>query len=301
MKDQEPTLRARELGEEVTLVMEEAGLNGRQLAIRLGWSTAKVSRLLSGKRPVSEVDLAYLLGTCNASRERTKRLLKLWREVSMPVWLETHSERLPEQLRSYITHEHQAAFIGDYQATLVPGLLQTADYARSAMIGTKTLTMEEIASRVPARLERQRVFTEARKAEFAFFVHEFALRLPVGGPAVMSAQLHRLLEMSVRPYLKLRVVPAEIGSHPAALGSFILMDFTEFRSVVYLESELSAQFLEVPAQVSIYRRILKSLAEVALDEGESRELIANLATGLYGYREDCDDFATARRDCLAYE
>jgi len=103
--------------------------------------------------------------------------------------------------------------------------------------------------------------------------------------------LHHLLRMSVRSYLTLRVVPASLGAHAAINGTFTLLEFAEFRPVVYLESETSSLFLEKLAETQAYRRILGALAGTALDEGQSRELIATLATELYADREDHDDRA----------
>ena len=140
---------------------------------------------------------------------------------------------------------------------------------------------DEVDDRVAARLGRQSLFTRERPAQFTFYIHEAALRLPVGGPAVMAEQLRHLIQKATRPYLTLRVVPASHGAHAALAGPFIFMEFAEFRPVVYLESETSSVFLEEPEQIAAYRRILGALAETALGEEESRELIATLATELY--------------------
>jgi Domain of unknown function (DUF5753) len=104
----------------------------------------------------------------------------------------------------------------------------------------------------------------------------------------MSDQLHHLLRMSVRSHLSLRVVPAVFGAHAATAGAFTLMEFAGFKPVVYVESETSSLFLEEPEEITAYQRILSALADTALDEGQSRELIATLATEFYPDREDHD-------------
>ncbi len=142
-----------------------------------------------------------------------------------------------------------------------------------------------------ARLARQSLFSRDRPARFTFYLHEAALRLPVGGPAVMAEQLQHLRRMSMRSYLTLRVVPVALGAHAAMTGAFRLMEFAEFKPVVYLESETSSLFLEKPEEIQAYRRILEALADTALGEGQSRELIATLATELYADGEDHDDRA----------
>jgi hypothetical protein len=102
----------------------------------------------------------------------------------------------------------------------------------------------------------------------------------------MADQLELLERMSRRPYLTLRVVPTAIGAHAATAGPFILMEFAEFKPVVYLESETSSLFLEKPVEITAYQSILGTLAQTALGERESRELIATLATELYADREE---------------
>jgi hypothetical protein len=139
---------------------------------------------------------------------------------------------------------------------------------------------------VAARLARQCLFSRDSRARFTFYVHEFVLRTPVGGPAVMFDQLHHLLRMSMSSYVTLRVVPASLGVHAAMAGSFTFMEFAEFRPVTYLESPTSSLFLERPEETAAYRSILGALAETSLGEGESRELVATLATELYADRLD---------------
>ncbi|MGH3837272.1 MAG: helix-turn-helix domain-containing protein [Pseudonocardiaceae bacterium] len=289
MRDREPTIRSRELGEGLHRAMRQAGLDQKSAAQKLGWSQSRVSRLLSGKRGGTEVDVSAFLAVAEVTGAERERLLGICREQNTPGWLQQHGTRLPQQLRTLIDHENKAVTIDDFQATLMPGLLQTTDYARALIREEGTTPAGEIEDRVAARLGRQSLFGRERPARFTFFIHEFVLRLPVGGPAVMAEQLQHLLRKATRPYLTLRVVPAALGGHAAVAGSFKLLEFAEFRPVVYLESETASLFLEKPEEIAAYRRILGLLAETALGEGESAELIATLATDLYADREDHDD------------
>ncbi|MGH3802421.1 MAG: helix-turn-helix domain-containing protein [Pseudonocardiaceae bacterium] len=291
MRDREPTVRSRELGEGLRRVMERAGLTGQQAAHLLGWSPSRLSRLLSGKRGGREVDIAAFLGVCRVKGPERDRLLALCPEQNTPGWLQQHGTRLPKQLRTLIDHENKAVAISDFQATLVHGLLQTGDYARAVISCSANMPADEVGDRVAARLARRSLFGRERPPRFTFYLHEAVLRLPIGGPAVMSDQLHHLLRMSVRPYLTLRVVPAALGGHAGLSGPFTLMEFAEFRPVVYLDSETSSLFLERREEATAYQRILGALAQTALDEGQSRELIATVATELYAEREDHHDRA----------
>ncbi len=286
MREQEPTVRSRELGEGLRQAMEQAKLNGKQTAHLLGWSPSWVSRLLSGKRGATELDVAAFLGVCRVKGPERDRLLALCQEQHTPGWFQQHGSRLPKQLVTLIDHETKAVAISEFQATGVPGLLQTGEYARAVISRNVNVPADEVEDRVAARLARQSLLSRDRPARFAFYLHESVLRTPVGGPAVMADQLNHLLRMSARRYLALRVVPTSLGAHAAMTGAFTFMEFAEFKPVVYLESETSSLFLEKPEEIQAYQRILGALADTALDEGQSRELIATLATGLPADRED---------------
>jgi transcriptional regulator with XRE-family HTH domain len=291
MADHEPTIRSRELGEGLRRAMERAGLNGAQAAHQLGLSPSWISRLLSGKRNVTAVQVAGLLAVCRVTGTERDRLLALCDEQHVPGWFQQHGSRLPQQLVTLIDHETKAVAISEFQEPGMPGLLQTGDYARALLSRSGTVSAEEVEDRVAARLARQSLFSRDQPARFTFYVHEFALRLPVGGPTVMLDQVEHLLRMSRRPFLTLRVVPAALGAHAGMAGAFTLLEFADFRPVVYLENENSSLFLEQPVEIESYQQILESLAETALNEEESRKLIATLATELYVDREDHDDGA----------
>ena len=268
------TERGRELGEGLRKAVGAANLNGRELAGMLGWDPAKLSDLLNGG--VTELEVAHLLGVCRTPARERDHLLALYREANATGWWQQHGSRLPIQLRTLIDHENAATEIISWHMNLPPGLLQTSEYMQAVILSWPTIPAAEVEGRIKARLARHEVFDGRRR--FTFFVHEQALRLPVGGPMVMSEQLHHLLRMSVRPYISLRVVPTAVGAHAGLAGSFTLMKFTGIQPVVFVETENSSLFVEDKAPVTGYRTVLESLASVALDEEQSRGLISTIAT-----------------------
>ena len=201
MPHREPTIRSRELGEGLRQAMQHAGLTGKQAAQALDVSPSFVSMLLSGKRATSEADIAAFLGVCRVKGPERDRLLALRREQDTPGWFQQHGSRLPQQLITLIDHENKAVTISDFQPMVVPGLLQTAEYARALIQETVNVPPGEVDGRVAARLARQSLFSRDRPAAFTYYLHEFALRLPVGGPVVMAEQLEHLRRMSTRSYL----------------------------------------------------------------------------------------------------
>lgn len=261
--------------------MKKAGLNGKETADKLGWSDTRVSRLPTGTRGANEVDISAFLAICGVIGRERVRLLKLCQEQHKPGWFQQHGSRMPQQVKTLVDHENQAVAISSFQSTLIPGLLQTGHYARALFHETGSVPVSEIDSRVAVRLARHNLFSRESTPQFAFFIHEFVLRLPVGGAEVMSDQLHDLLRIAVRPSVTLRVVPASAGAHAATAGHFQLMEFSEYRPVVYLDSATSSLFLEEATEIAAYRVILGALDKTALDERESKELIASVATEHY--------------------
>jgi transcriptional regulator with XRE-family HTH domain len=286
MRDLEPTIRGRELGEGLRRAMESAGFNASEMARQLEWSPSRVSRILSGKRGGSAPDVAAFLAICGVRGAERERLMAITAEQHRRSWFQQHGGSLSKQLHTLVNHEDKAVAINQFTCILVPGLLQTGEYTRALLTEAGRVPTEEIDDRIAARLGRQNLFGRRKSPACTFYIHEFALRLPVGGRPVMSAQLHQLLRISVRPRVSVRVVPAAIGAHAGTAGSFTLMEFDTIKPVVYVESETSALFLELPIEVEAYRSILTALDETALPQGQSRDFIAELAVGLYGDPDD---------------
>jgi transcriptional regulator with XRE-family HTH domain len=181
MPHRDPTIRSRELGEGLRETMKQAGLNGKQAAQMLDVTPSYVSMLLAGKRGASELDIAAFLGVCRVRGPERDRLLALCREQENPGWLQQHGSRLPKQLVTLIDQENKAVTISDFEATLVPGLLQTGEYARAVISRIANVPSDEVDDRVVARLARQSVFSRDRLARFTFYLHEPVLRTPVVG------------------------------------------------------------------------------------------------------------------------
>ncbi|RZS32449.1 hypothetical protein EV193_11283 [Herbihabitans rhizosphaerae] len=289
MEDREPTIRSRALGEGLREAMNSAGYNASEMARQLDWSHSKVSRLLAGTRGGSSNDVSAWLATCRVIGPERVRLMKLCTDQNRPGLLQTHGSRLPLQLRELMDYENKSSAIGEYEASMVSGLLQTGDYARAVISRNVNVPAEEVDDRVYARLARQGLLSKPQPPRLTFFLHEPVLKTPVGSLATMSDQLHHLLRLSVRRNLTLRVVPTAMGAHAAMTGSFRLMDVSNFKKIVYLESETSSLFLEKPIEIGAYANILAALDRSALPEGQSKELIASIATELYADREDHDE------------
>jgi transcriptional regulator with XRE-family HTH domain len=291
MIDRQPTVRARELGLTLARAAQAKGLSNNELARRLAWSDSRISRLFSGKRNVNNADLAAILAICGVKPPKREELLELGRHALERGWWQDYGNRLPPEIITLSNYEDAALAITTFQTVVVPGLLQTPDYMRALIQRSQTVPNAEIEMWIDVRDRRQWIFDRQYPARFLFFLDEYALSRTGPGPDVMSDQVHHLLRMAVRPNVAIRIIPDQVGFH-ATHKPFHLMSFNELHPVVFVETDTSALFLEKPATIAAYRRIEAYLATVALDERQSREWLANLATELGAPREEHDEYAS---------
>ncbi|MGW4813953.1 helix-turn-helix domain-containing protein [Kitasatospora cineracea] len=174
--------------------------------------------------------------------------------------------------------EAQAETISQYAPTLVPGLLQTADYARAVIrTGQPFSSAAEVDDKVAARLGRVRDLNNPTTPQLWMILHEAVLRTPVGGGLVMANQLRHLTALAGTGKLLLQVMPFSAGAHAMAEGSVILMTFAEDPPVAYVESLHSGQLLDDPAIVARCQRSYNVARAVALSRTASLGLIESAA------------------------
>ncbi|SMD21397.1 helix-turn-helix domain-containing protein [Lentzea albidocapillata] len=264
----------RSFGDGVRDAIRSTGLTQRQIAELLDWEEAKLSDLVNGKGGVTEVELAMLLGLCRVPAEDARYLLALFRESREKGFLVFPEDGIPDQVRSLIDQERLANKITIWSMNVIPGPLQIPDYIRALIersVRAKTVNAEEV---VAAKTARQGIFHYSR--DFIFYVHEQALRLPVGSPKVMQDQLLHLLAMGNRNYITMRVVPSSFGAHAGLSGSFRLLNYEKYEPVVFTETENTSLFVEDKASLTTYVDVLKLLDGQALDAEQSKELITSI-------------------------
>lgn len=197
---------------------------------------------------------------------------------------------IPEDFDVYLGLEEAAAQLTGYRSELVPGLLQTEDYARTLIRdGNPGMVDEEIERRVQVRMSRQVLLTRPTAAPtLSMVLNEAVLRRPVGGSPVMVRQLERLRESSELPTVSLRVVPFDAGLHYSAIaGHFVILRFPQNYNgqeteppTVYVEGFTGSLYLDKPHEIEHYTTAFTNTWESALDEAASRKLITRLAREL---------------------
>ena len=268
----------RELGAAMRRLREAAGLSGRQIGHKTKWDPTRISRMESGQVNIDVADLCWYLGILRVDRDVAVPLIDLCRRAKAQKghWLSEHGEWVPDTLSSLIYHEAMANMSVHYEPQLVPGLLQTARYAR-AMIGRQSwLSMAEIEAGVLLRLDRQRILAR-RDCRFVFYIHEHVLRLQVDSAAVMYEQMVALTLAGALPNVELRIVPASAGEQSALGEAFRLFEFEDYNPLVHLELFATSLWFEESGYVEPYRGLIAGLAKTADGAEESRSSIAALA------------------------
>ncbi|RIV39786.1 helix-turn-helix domain-containing protein [Micromonospora radicis] len=275
------TLRAQWLGQQLRTHREERGMTLKLVAEYLQRDMSALGRYERADWPIRKGDVVALLDLygLHHAAERA-RLLALAEEVwRTDRWDEDYGDVIDSSFIEYPWLESRAEKVCSFHATLVPGLLQTREYAEAvirnaAEPGTNEAT---IARWIELRMSRQEVLTKPSPIRIATVVEESALRRPVGGAMVHRRQLEHLGELARRPNVAVQVMPASVGLHQGLDGTFWTFHLPRpYPAVAYVESLAGRLYLESPKAerfVNAYDRLSKS----ALAERASADLIASIA------------------------
>jgi transcriptional regulator with XRE-family HTH domain len=256
-------------------IRNQRGLTLEDVCDKLRWQQSKLSRMEQGQQCISVADLASLLVIYEVHGQERRRLLHLTERQDEPGRWETTLPDAPPP-RTFFRLEPEATALVAAELVLVPGLAQTADYARAGMeVGD--VPPEQIEARVAQRTDRRKILTRSKPPKLDMIVEETALRRVVGGPRIMAAQLRFMVELAELPNVRLWVVPTAVTAGVAFTDAFYLMDFPGDRSVVVLETCTSIVFHEESDKIDFYRRRASRLVKAALNPDKSAEFVANLA------------------------
>jgi transcriptional regulator with XRE-family HTH domain len=273
-------LRLR-LGAQFRRLREAAGLTPEQAGYEIRASRSKMSRLETGQVGFKARDISDLLTLYGVTDEQERRrLLDLTRQAGQPDWWTQYSDVLPGWFETYLGLESASSAIRSVEIQFVYGLFQTEDYARAVTcLGHQAAPDAEIERRVELRVKRQDLLSRADRPRIWSVMDEAVLRRPVGGPAVMRAQLRRLVEVAEMPGVTVQVVPFARGGHAGASGSFSVLRFGErdLPDVVYAEQLTSAVYLDQRADVEHYLAVVDELSGEALTPADTIRFIEQVA------------------------
>ncbi|MBV9382016.1 MAG: helix-turn-helix transcriptional regulator [Streptosporangiaceae bacterium] len=264
--DAAPAAARIRLGTRLRRLREEAEISREKAGAAIRSSASKISRLELGRTAIKARDLADLLALYGASDEAERAgMLALARHASAPGWWQGYGDAVPAWVKPYLGLEQAASLIRGYDVQFVPGLLQTPAYARAVFGLPGGSTGDQAERRVAVRMRRQEILHRADPPYLWVVIDESALRRPVGGTAVMRAQIEHLIEITQLRHVNIQVLPFRAGGHAAGGGPVILLRFAgdQLPDVVYLEQLNSALYPSRPADLTYYWNVLNQLATEA--------------------------------------
>ncbi|MFD8247141.1 helix-turn-helix domain-containing protein [Nocardia sp. NPDC059691] len=273
-----PTVLRIALGSRLRQLREGCGISREAAGDAIRGSHAKISRLELGRTGFKERDLHDLLnlyGVVDPAERET--YFELARRANDPGWWQHYSDLLPAWFETYIGLEQAATTIRTYEAQFVPGLLQTADYARAVIQLGNT---DETERRVAIRMRRQQILYRAAAPTLWAVIDENALRRPVGGVEVLREQIEHLVAMADRPSIRIQVLPYAAGGHSAAGGPFSILRFPEpeLPDIVYTEQLTSSLYFDKQRDVELYMSVMNRISVEALSPAESVRFLRELLT-----------------------
>ncbi|MER6170228.1 helix-turn-helix transcriptional regulator [Streptosporangium sp. NPDC001681] len=281
--DTSPTVRRRRLASELRRLRVERGLSMQEVAERMELTAASISRIETGRRGIRPRDLRAFLDMYEVPEADRDPMLALSREARQRGWWQNYGDVLPGEYATLIGLEAEATSVKTYQQTLVPGLLQTADYARAVVAATRPGdAAEEIERRVSVRMERQKRLADDNPLELSVILGEGVVRQHVGTAEITASQLKHLAEAGRQPNIMIQILPYRAGAHQAMTGSFNIVGFPapSDLDVIYLENMSSGLYLEDSADVRRYVAVFDYLRAAALSPADTMVMLMNASNNL---------------------
>lgn len=273
------------LGHDLRAMRERAQWKQSEAGAVLDCSQAKINYLESGKTQQQPEQVSTLLRAYGAAVEHVDRMTSLAGRADQGTWWAPFGDVLPNWFKTFVGLEGLAAAAFNYKSLLLPGQLQTPDYAAALLVGNLRVPPMDAQQVVRARMNRQRL-TEETPLRFRAVIEQYALDRIVGGPRVMCAQLQHLLTLTERENVELHVMPLEVAVHDGLDGDFLLLDFDEAQSIGYIEYPAGALYIQDQDQVEAYTLSAQRLCDAALSESDSAEAISARIETLKASMED---------------
>jgi hypothetical protein len=235
-----------------------------------------MSQWENAKRLPSIEDVSAILGYLRVTGERRERIRALARHAREPNWLAPSNPDLPQALTAIAEFEKTATAITTWSPTVIPGLLQTADYIRTIM-DNSFVPIEQADIRLRIRLGRQKILTKQEPVRLRAIFSERILRDGIGNDDIMSDQVDHLLKMTEWANISVHIVPCGVVYHPGFVGPFEVYEFPETPPVILLEHHRSTALLHDDYHTTAYQRLAKLILGYALDEVASRALLQEVA------------------------
>lgn len=275
----------RQLGRRLRDLREARAITVELAHEHIGRSRPWLWKLETGRASIQikpRVDVRLLCELYGADADTQAGLISLAEATRVKGWYTPFKDLLPPNFDTYLGLEEVAQLVSWYEAELVPGLMQTPEYARATITSVEDRPDDEVERRVNLRMRRQQVLTRANPVTLDVIVNEAVLRRPVASTQVMAAQLRHVLNLADLSNVTIRVIPFSAGIHAGVTsGPFEILRFPdgdhEQPPLVYVEGLMGVLWFKEPKEVDKYHTVFTKIKDRALDKNASRELINKAA------------------------
>lgn len=271
-----PAKRKSRLGKTLRELREKAEKDSASVEERLRCSQAKVSRIERGATLIKLGELETLLAFYEVDDDTRSAVLSMWEDAAQPSKKVEGLSELPRRMRTLVKLQNESSAIKHLQQLVVPGLLQTDEYATAVHEADKFVPAEAVARSVAIRLRRQRVLEEPDPPRFHVVLDEAVILRIVGGPDVMARQLEHLIHLNGRGNITIQVHPFTAGAYGTMSGQVMILEFPddEDPASVYLEYPAGGEWVEDPASVETFRTVFDEAVKASLSASETNALIS---------------------------
>lgn len=278
-----PVVQRRRLRTELRKARQDAGLTQEQVADAMDWSLSKMIRIEAGTVGISTTDLKALLDHYQLDdADLRSQLVALARAARERSWWSVYRDVAPPGVLQLIGYEAASYIIRNFETLLIPGLLQTEDYARAIIPSLEEgATAERVDTLVEIRMRRQEQVDRDDPPLMFFILDEAAVRRLVGDRDVMRRQIHYMSEMAAKPNVTIEIVPFTVGTHPGLRGPFVIIEFPDpgDDDVLYLEArgDLIRGGISEEGEASAHREVFEQLRRLSLGPDGSVTYLRKLA------------------------
>jgi len=269
---------------ELKRLREAADLTQEHVAGQLDWHPTKVMRIETGRTAPHPNDVRLMVDLYGMTdRDQVAALVKLARDARQRGWWYSYRDVLLNRYDFFIGLESEADSIRDFELAMIPGLLQTEEYARALIRGgPHELGPDEVERRIEVRMTRQQVLTRDDRPQLWAILDESVIRRVIGNSTVMRAQLGHLIDAAEQARTTIQIVPYNAGPHPGLAGPFIVLGFQEPSEpdVVYLETVGGNLYVDKPEEAQLYATAFDHLRAVALSPADTRVMLGAAADEL---------------------
>lgn len=278
----QPLVQRRRVRNELRAARQAVALTQEQVAVAMDWSLSKVIRIENGSTGISTNDLKALLRLYEVTdAAEVSELVALARDARERSWWRQYRDLVGPRFVQFIEYEASASAIRSFEPLLVPGLLQTPEYARNVISEfIDDPTPERVDALVHLRMKRQELLSRPDRPMLRQIIDESVVRRVVGNREVMQRQLRYLVELAARPNVTIEILPFSAGVHNGMTRPFVLLEFPDASdsSVLYLENvdgELMVR--DVPETIEQYEDAFEGLRKLTLGPSDSVKFLRELA------------------------